>query len=398
MDNFSIIAQDSSSRARAGVIYTAHGELPTPAYAIVGTHGVVRCIDVEGLERAATTVLMVNTYHRWKQLGEEGLQKYQGLHADMLWPHPLMTDSGGFQVFSFGSAREEGIGKHWKLPDRPKRPRLNRITEEGVFFTVDGTESYLDAEFSMEIQRYLGADIIFAFDECSSPLASYEYTRQAMERTHRWAQRCADVAHPNQLLYGIVQGGRFQDLRQLSARTINAMAFDGIAIGGSFGDSYGDTKRKTYQELDWVIPHLDQIRPRHLLGIGRIEDILRAVEQGIDTFDCVVPTREARHGWIWTRRGRLDITRPLYEHDARRLDPDCRGRCCMWADAMSREQLRQLFKTKKTAAGEVATFHNVFFFNTLMADIRNAIVGGTFQSFKQESLTVLRALPEGSGI
>ncbi|MBI5134894.1 tRNA guanosine(34) transglycosylase Tgt [Candidatus Uhrbacteria bacterium] len=392
MPAFDIVQKDPHSRARAGIIHTAHGELPTPAYAIVGTNGVVRCMTTPQLEDAKTSVLMVNTYHRWQELGDEGLERYQGLHIDMDWNHPIMTDSGGFQVFSLGAAREEGVGKLLKsVVSRPKRPRLNQIAEDGVYFTVDDRESYLDAETSMRIQRQLGADIIFAFDECSSPLANYEYSKAAMERTHRWAKRCVDVDHGTQLLYGIIQGGRFQDLRQFSAKAIRDLPFEGVAIGGSFGDSYGDTKRKTYQELNWVVPLLDEERPRHLLGIGRIEDLLQCVEQGIDTFDCVVPTREARHGWIWTRRGRLDVTKGVYQQDARRIEQDCHGWCCTGEQALSRSQIRELFKTKQPRAAEIATFHNVRFFNQLMSDIRISIIDGQFSSFKRQALMLLSA-------
>lgn len=390
MNPFEIQTQDPHSRARTGVIHTAHGDIQTPAYAIVGTHGAVRCVDVGMVRKLQTQVLMVNTYHMWKALGDAGLKQYNGLHAAMHWEHPIMTDSGGFQVFSMGAARVEGVGKIARTPERAGRESLTRVSEDGVHFTVDGEERYLDAETSMSIQAWLAGDMIFAFDECTSPFADRAYTQQSMERTHRWAQRSLDAHDPKQLLYGIIQGGRFRDLREESARVISAMGFDGIAIGGSFGDSFGDSKEATYQELSWVLPHVDASRPRHLLGIGRIDDIILAVEQGIDTFDCVVPTREARHGWLWTRSGVMDITNARYQSDTSVIDPTCLCPICAGDIKTLRCDLRVLFKTKNPQAGEQATVHNVYFFNQLMTDIRQSINEGVFRQFKQRVLAQLR--------
>ncbi len=362
MNAFEILKKDPESRARTGMIHTAHGDIQTPAYAIVGTHGAVRCVDTRMVHDLQTQVLMVNTYHMWQALGDTGLTKYNGLHAAMRWEYPIMTDSGGFQVFSMGAARVEGVGKIARTPERAGRESHTRVTEEGVHFTVDGEEQYLDAEASMAIQARLGADMIFAFDECTSPFANREYTLQSMERTHRWAKRSLDAHDPRQLLYGIIQGGRFRDLREESARVISAMEFDGIAIGGSFGDSFGDSKEATYQELSWVLPHVDASRPRHLLGIGRIDDIILAVEQGIDTFDCVVPTREARHGWLWTRSGVMDMTNARYQSDTLVIDPTCLCPMCAGDAPTRRCDLRALFKAKNPQAGERSTVHNVYFF------------------------------------
>ncbi len=390
MNPFEILKQDPDSRARTGVIHTAHGDIHTPAYAIVGTHGAVRCVDMGMVKHLDTQVLMVNTYHMWKALNDEGLHTYSGLHEAMQWSGPVMTDSGGFQVFSMGAARVEGVGKIERAPERAGRQSLTRVTEEGAIFTVDGQEQYLDAEKSMAIQARLGADIIFAFDECTSPFADLQYTKQSMERTHRWAKRSLDAHSPTQLLYGIIQGGRFRGLREESARVISAMGFDGIAIGGSFGDSFGDSKEKTYEELSWILPLVDRTRPRHLLGIGRIDDIILAVEQGIDTFDCVVPTREARHGWLWTRRGKVDITNARYRDDASVVESTCCCSVCSGESQIIASDLRTLFKTKNPQGGELASIHNIFFFNQLMTDIRTAIQEGTFTQLKHQILVGLR--------
>jgi tRNA-guanine transglycosylase len=257
-----------------------------------------------------------------------------------------------------------------------------RITEEGVFFSDGGPEQFLNAERSMAIQEKLGADIIFAFDEPTSPRHDYAYTKEAMARTHRWAVRSRNAADSRQYLYGIVQGGAFADLREESARYIASLDFEGFGIGGAFGTSFGDTAEDTFKELEWTIPFLPEEKPRHFLGIGLVQDLFAGVERGIDTFDCVVPTREARHGSLWTRGARIDITRGRHHGDASPLDPECGCHACAEIGT-TRGALYQLFREKNEEAGRLASLHNVYFFNHLMSEIRAGIRDDRLDKVKQ---------------
>lgn len=425
MLEFKILKKDSDSRARVGVIETPHGFVETPAYTIVGTNAAVRTLTPEDLRETKTQIVIVNTYHLWKDLNGT-LDAFEGLHKKMRWEGPVMTDSGGFQVFSFGFAREHGASKvggkrsefsqsfgagHSPSPadgaalrsrlailPEAKRARLRallrdgedssrndknvvKVTEEGVFFS-DGEERFLDPETSIHIQEKLGADIIFAFDECTSPLNDYAYTKQSMDRTHRWAQRSLDARTRNdQALYGIIQGGRYEDLRKESSGFIGGLPFDGFGIGGSFG------KNEMRDMLRWTIPFFPEGKPRHLLGIGRIEDILNAVELGVDTFDCVIPTREARHGSVWTARGRYDVKKGISAGDKKPLEKGCGCPAC--AAGVTRGKLHDLFKEHNWEAGRLATIHNVWFFNDFMRQVREAIQHGQFTKFKRKTLAKL---------
>ncbi len=376
MFSFRVLKKDKNSLARTGVIETPHGVVETPAYVVVGTNAAVRTLTPHDITETKTQIVIVNTYHMWKDLGEK-LETFSGLHEKMEWSGPLMTDSGGFQVFSFGFGREHGIGKVREVPSRSSE-NLTKITEEGVYF-YDDKERFLSPEISMHIQEKLGADIVFAFDECTSPLNSYKYVKDSMERTHRWALRSlATKMRSDQALYGIVQGGEFRDLREESARVIGRMAFEGLAIGGSFG------KLEMHDVLRWTVPLLPDGKPRHLLGIGRIEDVLNAVELGIDTFDCVIPTREARHGSLWTEGGRFDVRKGKYENDENRIQDDCS--CPVCSKNVTRSELHNLFKLRDREAGRLATIHNVWFFNDLMRRIRESIKEGKFGELKKEYL------------
>lgn len=393
---YKILKKDPDSRARVGILETLHGIVETPTYVVVGTHAEVRTLKVGDLERTGTELVIVNTYHMWQKLGDEGLKTFPGLHSHMNWQHPLMTDSGGFQVFSFGFGREHGLSKH-DLPDHKevrKDKNLVSISEDGVYFSAEGgpasggrefEELYLDAEKSIKIQEQLGADIIFAFDEPTSPRHDHEYTRQSLVRTHSWEMRSLKAKISNQLLYGIVQGGTFEDLRKESAAFIARQDFDGFAIGGSYGNSFGGKKENTFQEVRWTVPLLPEDKPRHLLGIGLVEDLFLGVEQGIDTFDCVVPTREARHGSIWTSHGRIDIKRGFYAGDKNVLDDECACLVCT-EQKLSRAELYHLFKSKNPEAGRLATIHNISFFNGIMEQIRDSIKNDNFQEFKNSFL------------
>lgn len=387
---FKILKKDQNSRARIGILETKHGVVETPSYVVVGTHAKVRTLDTADLLGAKTQLIIANTYHLWRSLGEEGLRHFPGLHRMMKWPRPLMTDSGGFQIFSLGAAREQGVGKvaesEYHLNLLPEK-NLVRVTDEGVFFKENDKDCYLDAEISIRLQQQLGADIILAFDEPTSPLHDYRYTRESLERTHQWAVRSLKALTSDQALYGIVQGGAFEDLRRASAAFIGKMDFEGFAIGGSFGTSYGSKKEHTFQELEWTCPLLPEEKPRHLLGIGLVEDLFRGVEAGIDTFDCVVPTREARHGRIWTRSERIDMKKGKWRDDATVLDPECGCAVCVEMK-ITKAALRALFKEKNQEAGRLASLHNVYFFNDLMEKIRYAIANDQLNELKKKYVTV----------
>jgi len=388
---FTIIKEDKNSSARTGVIETAHGIVQTPAYVIVGTHATVRCLPPDALLATKTQIVIANTYHLWRTLGEKKLDSFEGLHTRMGWNGAIMTDSGGFQVFSLGFSREHGVGKiasifpdEEKGKDRKIQENLVRITNDGAYFNEGGVEYFLDAKTSVAIQEKLGADIILAFDECTSPLHDHAYTAEALKRTHRWAKICLDQkTKKNQKLYGIVQGGAFEDLRKESSVFIGALPFHGFAIGGSLGKSREEMARV----LEWTIPYLPKEKPRHLLGIGKIEDIFSGVERGIDTFDCVIPTREARHGAIWTHDGRVDVKKNKNALSAP-LESGCTCSAC--ATSITRKELTALFKSKDQKAGELATIHNVFFFNALMQELRDAINEGKFHEFKEKMLEKIR--------
>lgn len=360
---FRITHRDSSTRARTGILRTAHGIVRTPAYVIVATHAEVRTLKPADLKKTKTQLVIANTYHLWDA---------RAVHKKLGVRMPMMTDSGGFQVFSFGAAKEQGVGKVLKQPVRRSSPTSTvRITERGVHFVVDGTKRFISPELSIATQKRLGADMIFAFDECTSPLHPHAHTKAAMQRTHRWALRCLK-AHKgsNQMLLGIVQGGRFSSLRRQSARIIGAMPFDGFGIGGSFGK---DEMRKT---LDWVVPYLPEEKYKHLLGIGTVQDIFNAVEAGMDTFDCVIPTREARHARIYTNTGPIDVRKTKY---ATSTEPLMVSRSTIGA-------LHRLFRAHDQKAGRLATLHNVRWFNALLEQIRAALADGSYASFKKKFL------------
>lgn len=392
---FRVLKKDGE--ARLGVLDTPSGPIETPSYVVVATDGHIRTLEPEDIPKTKTQIAIANTYHLWRSLGDKGLSDFPGLHDFMDWPGLIMTDSGGFQVFSLGAARETGVGKiqNDEFKNSQSERNLVKITDSGVYFCArqnldvggmeDGEEIYLDAELSIRIQDQLGSDIVLAFDEPSSPLHDYAYTQKAMERTHVWAKRSLEAKTSNQKIYGIVQGGHFEDLRRKSAKFIGSLPFDGFAIGGSFGSSFGSQKTNTFQELSWVNPFLPENKPRHLLGIGRIEDIFEAVEQGIDTMDCVIPTREARHGGIWSQDGRLDILKGRYQDDENPLVEGCECPTC-GEEEITKSKLHNLFKAKNLDAARLATIHNLYFFNELMAQIREAIRESNFLSFKKNYL------------
>ena len=330
---FKIIKKDKNTEVRLGVLTTPHGVVKTPAYVIVATYGQIKCLKPSDIKKTKTQIVIANTYHLWPEAtkikNEKLKMKNLGRESFILdrlgTKLPTMTDSGGFQVFSLASGRHNKAGKIFPRGTAETQKKTEniekemgrknvRVTNRGVYFKNNNKWDdlrcrpiwqFLGPELSMKIQQKLDADIIFAFDECTSFFDDFKYNKKAMERTHRWAMQClktkANSPKPGQSLFGIVQGGKFKSLRIKSAKFIGSLPFDGFGIGGSFG------KEEMVKMLKWVIPHLPEEKPRHLLGVGRIEDIFRAVENGIDLFDCVIPTREARHGRIWTKHGPMQI-------------------------------------------------------------------------------------------
>ena len=374
--------------ARTGELVTAHGTVRTPAFVAVATRASVKGVEPAVLTELGLEIVIANTYHLHLRPGEDVIASLGGLHGFSGWRGPTMTDSGGFQVFSLGAGKEHGVGKvasifpgEERAPRRIDGPPLVRLTEHGAWFrsVVDGSEHTFTPESVIAIERKLGADIILPLDECTSPLHDHAYTKAAMERTHRWARRALeafrlladDIALPNpsQELFGIVQGGAFEDLRRESARVIGEMGFDGFAIGGSLGRSKDDM----WRVLDWTIPMLPRDKARHLLGIGEIEDIFAAVARGVDTFDCAAPTRMARNGSVFLRgapRHRIHLRNAAYRLDDRPIDPTCD---CPTCARHSRAYLQHLCRSGELAYYRLATLHNVRFLTRLLDDIRAAI-------------------------
>ena len=392
---FEIAARLPGAGGRAGLLTLPHGVVETPAFMVVGTQATVKSLTPEELTGLGTQMILGNAYHLYLRPGPETVADFGGLHGFMHWDGPILTDSGGFQVFSLGFALEHGVGKIANIfpgagtqaPARAQRPKLTKIDDDGVTFTshIDGSAHRFTPEKSIAIQEALGADVIVAFDECTSPLHDHPYTARALERTHRWAERClaARTRHHDQALFGIVQGGAFHDLRVQSAEFFAAQPFPGYCIGGSLGKDKADM----HAILDWTLPILPEERPRHLLGIGDPVDFFDAIERGIDLFDCVAPTRTARHGALYTKDGRLNIKGARYTRDHAPIESDCP---CYTCQNYTRGYLRHLFATGETLALRLASIHNLHFIVNLVRAIRVSILDGTFFAFKESFLARYR--------
>lgn len=387
--------------SRAGLVTTPHGSFTTPAFIPVGTKATVKSLSQAQLQEAGAEVVLANTYHLYLQPGDDIVRDAGGLHGFMNWQKPIVTDSGGFQVFSLGVAYKQGISK--VADDVPREEamslydpdvasqhgRLAIIDEDGVTFTshIDGSLHRFTPERSIEIQHNLGADIFFAFDECTAPAAPKEYQAQAMYRTHEWAKRSLaahrqnTTAQKKQALFGIVQGGRHLDLRAESAKAISNMAFDGFGIGGSF------SKKDLGEALDVVNSILPIEKPRHMLGIGEPEDLFDGVERGIDMFDCVIPTRLGRTGTAITHVGKIDVGKSEYARDMNTLDPFCD---CYTCKTHSRAYLSHLMRGKEMLGSTLLSLHNVHFLLSLGARIRQSILDDRFQEVKDEFLKVYK--------
>jgi len=374
MIKFKIVKKSKKSKARLGILETRHGVIETPCLVPVATQATVKSLNSEEVRETKTQILICNTLHLHLKPGEKIIEKAGGLHQFMNWKGPLMTDSGSFQVFSLGFGKDFQIGKIVKEKISPEinlnqKPKFLKITKEGVYFSsfVDGKKIFLGPKESIKIQEKLGADIIFAFDECTSPNASFEYVKKSLERTHYWAKICLKTKKTDQALFGIVQGGRFKTLRKESAKIIGSLPFDGFGIGGEFGHN----KKNMLQMLDWVIKELPPEKPRHLLGIGYLEDIPKIIKKGIDLFDCTVPTQYARRGIAFTSLGKLDLRKSKFLKDKEPLDKKC---SCFVCQNYKKNYLCHLFRAKEITAFRLLTFHNLYFFNTFVEKIRKSLV------------------------
>ncbi len=363
---FEIIAEDSSTGARAGLLKTPHGEVETPVFMPVGTQGTVKTLSPQDLEECGVQIVLSNTYHLYLRPGPELVEKAGGLHRFVGWDGPILTDSGGYQVFSLAD--------------------LNRVTEKGVTFQShwDGSFHLFTPEKVIRVEKMLGADIVMPLDRCLPYPSSYEEARQASELTIKWAQRCKEemAEDTNQALFGIVQGGTYSQLRENCARSIVEMDFPGYAVGGL---SVGEPKSAMYEMLQVVLPLLPKKKPRHLMGVGMPEDLVGCVTLGVDMFDCVIPTRNGRNGTLFTWKGKLVVKNAAYTDQFLPPDPDCG---CYTCQNFSRAYLRHLFQAGELLGPRLATLHNIYFFTQLMSQMRAAISQGEFSDWKRNFLSM----------
>jgi queuine tRNA-ribosyltransferase/7-cyano-7-deazaguanine tRNA-ribosyltransferase len=376
MINFKIQKKSKKSKARIGILKTPHGEVETPTLVPVATQAVIKTLTSEEIKQVKGQMIIANTFHLHLRPGEDIVKKMGGIQKFMNWKGPVMTDSGGFQVFSLGFGKDFGIGKALKEKSdvniKPgQQPKLLKITKDGVFFRsyVDGKEVFMGPKESIRIQEKLGADIIFAFDECTPPLADYNYTKNSLKTTHSWAKVCLKVKKSDQAIYGIVQGGKFKDLSIESARFLSGLDFDGFGIGGEFGDS----KETMEKMLDWTISELPDEKPRHLLGIGHLEDIPKIIKLGVDTFDCIAPTHYARRGVAFTSQGKINLDKAIFIKDKKPLDPKCD---CFVCQNYTRSYIAHLLKAWEITPLKLITFHNLYYYNTFVENIRKQIKQG----------------------
>jgi queuine tRNA-ribosyltransferase len=357
---FKVTHRCSSGSARRGEIITAHGRFETPVFMPVGTQGTVKALSPEDLEHAGVSILLANTYHLYLRPGHGLIERLGGLHRFMGWKGAILTDSGGYQVYSLS--------------------KLRKISEQGVTFQshVDGSTHFIGPREAMEIQKALGADIIMAFDECAPYPSDYDYVRNSVRLTGQWARVCLECPRGgSQALFGIVQGGMYPELREQSARETVAMGFDGYALGGL---SVGEDRATRQQVIQETVPFLPEEKPRYLMGVGKPEDILDGIMAGIDMFDCVLPTRNARNGALFTSQGALTIKNACYTEDERPVEESC---SCYTCTHFSRAYLRHLFMAKELLAYRLNTIHNLHYYMGFMADIRQALREDRFTDFCQ---------------
>ena len=360
-------------KAKRGRFHTVHGTIETPVFMNVGTAAAIKgAVSTDDLRQIKTQVELSNTYHLHVRPGDKVVKKLGGLHRFMNWDRPILTDSGGFQVFSLAG--------------------LRKIKEEGVYFHshVDGRKIFMGPEESMQIQSNLASTIAMAFDECPSSVASREYVQNSVDRTTRWLKRCKDemarlnsledTINPHQLLFGINQGAIYEDIRISHAQQISELDLDGYAVGGL---AVGETHEEMYHILDEVVPYLPQNKPTYLMGVGTPANILEAVSRGVDFFDCVYPTRNGRHGHVYTNQGRRNLFNAKYELDDRPIEEGCQCPACRH---YSRAYIRHLLKAKEMLGMRLCVLHNLYFYNKMMEEIRDAIDAGEYEAYKKRKL------------
>lgn len=374
---YEILQRDG--RAKRGRLHTVHGVVETPVFMNVGTAAAIKgAVSTTDLQEIKTQIELSNTYHLHVRPGDEVVKKMGGLHKFMVWDKPILTDSGGFQVFSLAD--------------------LRKIKEEGVYFHshVDGRKIFMGPEQSMQIQSNLASTIAMAFDECPSSVADRDYMQNSVDRTTRWLKRCKtemarlnslpDTINPHQLLFGINQGGIYEDIRIRHADEISELGLDGYAIGGL---AVGETHEEMYRILDVVVPHLPINKPTYLMGVGTPANILEGVDRGVDFFDCVYPSRNGRHGHVYTNYGKLNLFNAKYELDDRPIEEGCNCPACR---TYSRAYIRHLLKAKEMLGMRLCVLHNLYFYNTMMEEIRAAVEAGRYKEYKNEKL---RKMAEG---
>lgn len=399
MSHFKILHQDG--QARVGQLKTAHGVIETPNFIPVGTQGAVKAIAPDRLKEIEAQVVLANTYHLMLRPGVDLIKKLGGIHKFMNWDKPIMTDSGGFQVFSLGVALEHGVGKLLKEEESIARVRLNKVTEEGVIFQshIDGSQHILTAEKSIQLQAKLGADLIVVFDDLESPKYTYKETLKSLELTERWElrslreyQKIFAKKEMKPLLYGVTHGGVFEDLRIRSAKFVSDN-FEGVALGGAHKD-----KKTLYEVVEWTVEQLDDGKPRHLLGIGEVEDLFECIERGMDLFDCAAATRRARNGSLYVAPGSkaysslaqyrknnfaVNIKMSKFTQDPTPIDPSCG---CYTCQNFSRAYVKHLYLAREILYHELATVHNLHFVTNLVKSIRRNIRKNQFKKFKRSYL------------
>ena len=360
-------------RAKRGVFHTVHGDIQTPVFMNVGTVAAIKgAVSTEDLEQIKCQVELSNTYHLHVRTGDKLIKEMGGLHKFMSWNRPILTDSGGFQVFSLAG--------------------LRKIKEEGVYFHshIDGAKIFMGPEESMQIQSNLGSTIAMGFDECAPALAERSYVEASVARTTRWLERCKkemnrlnsleDTVNKNQMLFGINQGAIYADIRIDHAKRISELDLDGYAVGGL---AVGETHEEMYYILDETVPHLPRKKPTYLMGVGTPANILEGVDRGIDFFDCVYPSRNGRHGHVYTNHGKLNLFNAKYELDPKPIEEGCQCPACR---RYSRAYIRHLLKAKEMLGMRLCVLHNLYFYNTMMEEIRDALDAGNFRSYKEEKL------------
>ena len=394
--NFKILKKSKTSRARLGFIETEHGVVETPCLVPVATQAVVKTLESKEVEETKSQILISNTFHLHLKPGEKIVEKAGKIHKFMNWKKPLMTDSGGYQVFSLGFGRDLGMASKFALDNEifsrlnppsgahssqknllsrsissGSQPQQIKINNDGVMFRspINGDQLFIGPKESIKIQEKIGADIIFAFDECTPPLADLKYVKNSLEKTHRWAKICLKTKKSDQALFGIVQGSRFKDLRIESAKFIGGLDFDGFGIGGEFGND----KNEMSKMVGWVVDELPEKKPRHLLGVGYLEDMELIIKAGADTFDCTVPTHYARRGIAFTSEGKLNIKQTKFLKKNESLDKNCSCSVCL---NYKKDYICHLLKAGEITGMKLLTFHNLYYFNTYVEEIRGKIKRG----------------------